>query len=133
MLRQWLSFRRHSAPTVRPLMLSSQRHGHVTATDGLSARGKRFYRQCAPLQWFDSLTHWRYSVRGDRPGEPPYPIPPPPDGAGHRRNRVAINGPQQEAPSLLDIRRIRRWRIMLGEKAEGLSFAEIERAKFGLA
>src|SRR5262249_39268235 len=42
-------------------------------------------------------------------------------------------GTQQEAPSLLEGRRIRRWRIMLGEKAEGLSFAEIERAKFGLA
>jgi hypothetical protein len=50
----------------------------------------------------------------------------------HASERGPGYGTQQErvAPSLLHIS---RWRIMLADKAEGLSFAEIERAKFGLA
>src|SRR5262249_58610802 len=56
-----------------------------------------------------------------------------PLGRHHPFERRPRYGAQQEAPSLLEMRRIRRWRILLGEKAESLSFAEIERAKFGLA
>src|SRR6516225_4184896 len=52
-----------------------------------------------------------------------------------RRHHASERGPrygtqEQVFSSLLDIR---RWRIMVGDKAEGLSFAEIECRKFGLA
>src|SRR5215510_15404244 len=52
-----------------------------------------------------------------------------------RRHHASERGPrygtqEQVFSSLLDIR---RWRIMVGDKAEGLSFAEIECRKFGPA